>query len=103
MLASISRWRAMRASHHLAVRRGGGGRRGVAGSARGICHSSHAFAGRRVERGAQRFEHRLPLLPDVVDQRVVGDRLQRDVRHALIDEALADIVVDRRLGRDGFG
>ena len=49
-----------------------------------------------VERGAQRFEHRLPLLPDDVDLGVVGDRLQRDVRHALIDEALADIVVGRR-------
>ena len=41
---------------------------------------------------------RLPLLPDVVDLGVVGDRLQRDVRHALVDEALADIVVGRRVG-----
>ena len=53
-----------------------------------------SLAERRIERGAQRLEHRLPLLPDVVDQRIVGDRLQGDVRHALVDEALADVVVD---------
>ena len=87
----------MRASHHLAC--GSAAEAGApAGSSRGISHSSQVLAERCVERGAQRLEHRLPLLPDVVDQRVVGDRLQRDVRHALIDEALADIVVDGRVG-----
>ena len=29
-----------------------------------------------------------------LDVRVVGDALQRDVRHALVDEALADVVVE---------
>src|SRR6516225_406623 len=33
--------------------------------------------------------------PDHIDLGVVGDRLQRDMRHALVDEALADIVVGR--------
>ena len=31
----------------------------------------------------------------LVDVGVVGDRLQRDVRHALVDEALADVVASR--------
>ena len=102
MQASISFCRAMRASHHLAC--GSLAEAGApAGSSRGICHSSQVLAERGVERGAQRLEHRLPLLPDVVDQRIVGDRLQRDVRHALIDEALADVVVDRRVGGHALG
>ena len=50
--------------------------------------------------GAQRFELRLPFLPDDVDLGVVGDRFQRDVRRALVDEALADVVVRRRVGLD---
>ena len=33
----------------------------------------------------------LPLVPDDIDFRVVGDGLERDVRHALIDEAVADV------------
>ena len=89
-------WRAIRASHHLAC-----GSAAAAGAAGGQLARDlpflPSFAGRGVERGAQRLEHRLPLLPDVVDQRIVGDRLERDVRHALIDEALADIVMDRRV------
>ena len=47
----------------------------------------------RVELLAQRFERALELLPDHVDLGVVGDGLERDVRHALIDEALADVAV----------
>ena len=35
------------------------------------------------------------LVVDDVDLRVVGDRLQRDVRHALVDEAVTDVAVRR--------
>ena len=48
----------------------------------------------RVELLAERLERLLPLLPDDVDLRVVRDRLQRDVRHALVDEAVANASVD---------
>ena len=41
----------------------------------------------------QRFQYLLVLLPDHVDLGVVGDGAQRDMRHALIDEALADVAV----------
>ena len=37
------------------------------------------------------------------DVRVVRDRLQRDVRHALVDEALPDVVVGLVLRRDLAG
>jgi hypothetical protein len=37
----------------------------------------------------------LELLPDHIDLGVVGDGLERDVRHALIDEAVADVAVGR--------
>ena len=47
------------------------------------------FAEGCVQLRAQRLQYCLPFLPDVVDQRVVGDGFERDVRHALIDEALA--------------
>ena len=49
---------------------------------------------RGVQRLAQWFQLRLPLLPDDIDLRVVGDGLQGDVRNALIDEAVADVAVD---------
>ena len=42
---------------------------------------------------AQRLQLRLPLLPDDIDLGIVGDGLERDVRHALIDEAVADVPV----------
>ena len=48
---------------------------------------------RRVERVAQRLQLALPLFLDHVDLGVVGDRLQRYVRGALVDEALTDIAV----------
>ena len=47
---------------------------------------------------AQRLQGLLPLLPDLVDLGVVGDGFQGDVRHALVDEALADIAVRGRFG-----
>ncbi len=53
--------------------------------------------------GAQRVQRGLPLLPDHVDLGVVGDGLQRDVRHALVDEALPDVATDRRFRRLGAG
>ena len=96
MEASISFWRAMRCSHHSAC-------------SFFACsgHLSSGLAGdfpffpllleRRVELLAQRFQRRLELLPDDVDLGVVGDGLERDVRHALIDEALADVAVGRSL------
>ncbi len=42
-------------------------------------------------------------LPDHIDLGVVGDRLEGDVRHALIDESLADVAAHRRRGRDPAG
>ena len=48
-----------------------------------------------VELLAQGLQGRLPLVPDDVDLGVVGDGLEGDVRHALVDEAVADIAVDR--------
>ena len=52
-----------------------------------------------VELLAQRFQLLLMPLPDHVDLGVVGDRLKRDVRHALVNEALPDIAVRREFGR----
>ena len=46
----------------------------------------------------RRLHLRLVLVADDVDLRVVGDRLQRDVRHALVDEAVADVAVCRLVG-----
>jgi hypothetical protein len=50
---------------------------------------------RRVELFAERLKGLLPLLPNDVDLGVVRDRLQRDVRDALVDEAVADVVPHR--------
>ena len=41
----------------------------------------------------------LPLLPDVVDQQVVGDRAEHNVRQSFVDEALANIAAHRRICR----
>ena len=46
---------------------------------------------------AQRLQRLLPALPDDVDLGVVGDRLERDMRHPLVDESLPDVAVRRRL------
>ena len=49
---------------------------------------------------------RLPLLPDDIDLRIVGDGFERDVRHALIDKTLADVAMRglaRRHGPGDFG
>ena len=51
-----------------------------------------------VQTLAQGLQGRLPLVPDDVDLGVVGDGLERDMRHPLVDEAMADAVADR-LGR----
>src|SRR5437899_12850697 len=53
---------------------------------------------RGVELLAQRLQPRLPLLPDDVDLRVVGDGLERNVGYALVNEALTDVAM-RRLRR----
>ncbi|MCY1529509.1 hypothetical protein D9M68_646580 [compost metagenome] len=57
-----------------------------------------------VQLRAQRFQRLLPLLPDHVDLGVVGDGFQRDVRHAVIDKAVADVAMHglaaRRRARD---
>ena len=50
---------------------------------------------RRVQLLAQRLQLRLPFVPDDIDLRVVGDGFERDVWHALIDEAVADVPVHR--------
>ena len=60
-----------------------------------------------LERGvqllAQRLQLRLPLVPDDIDLRVVGDGLERDVRHALIDKAVADVSLHGLRTRRGAG
>ena len=56
------------------------------------------LAERLVETLAQRLERRLSGFPDRVDLLVVGDRLQCDVRRAIVDEALADVAVRWRVG-----
>src|SRR5215831_19334146 len=48
---------------------------------------------RSVQAAPQRLQRLLPPLPDDIDLGVVGDRLQGDMRHPLIDETLANIVV----------
>ena len=47
---------------------------------------------------AQRLELPLPLVPDDVDLGVIGDGFERDVRYALVNEAVADVAA-RRVGR----
>ena len=96
MEASISCCRAMRASHQS---------RCV--STASSDQSSDASCGNlpllpvAVEPGVQvltqRLQRLLPPFPDDVDLGVVGDRLERDVRHALADEALPDVAVRRRV------
>ena len=51
----------------------------------------------------QRLKDRLELLPDHIDFGIVGDRLERDVRDALINEALADVFVRGSLRRNRVG
>ena len=55
-------------------------------------------AQRCVQPIERRLDLRLMLVADDVDLRVVGDRLQRDVRHALVDEAVTDVAVRRPVG-----
>ena len=52
---------------------------------------------------AQRLQIGLPLVPDDINLRVVGDGLERDVRHALIDEAVTDVPLHRLRTRRGAG
>jgi hypothetical protein len=92
MEASISFCRAIRACHQSAcVLFAASGHFGSA--SRGISHSCHCFA--TAELLAQRLQLGLPLLPDHVDLGVVGDGLQRDVGHPLVDEPLAHALVGR--------
>ena len=49
------------------------------------------LAQRLVDLLTQRFKHLLELVPDDVDLGVVGNGLQRDVRHALVDKTLANV------------
>ena len=58
---------------------------------------------RRSAISRKRLQLRLPLLPDDIDLRVVGDGLERDVRHALIDEAVADVAMHWLRTRRGAG
>ena len=60
-------------------------------ASRGISHSSQSASSAGVQVLAQRLHRLLPAFPDDVDLGVVGDGLERDVRHALVDEALADV------------
>ena len=58
---------------------------------------------RSVERRQRLFDRRLQPLPDDVDLGVVGDRLQRDVGHAPVDQALAQPSVCLRVLRRAAG
>ena len=75
---------------------------GIFGGARDLPFLPGLLAG-GVQRLAQRLQRRLPLLPDDIDLGVVGDGLEGDVRHALVDEAVADVAVDRLRGGRGAG
>ena len=102
MEASISFCRAMRACHQSACSFFAGS--GHASSAsRGISHSCQLLLERGVQLLAQWLQLRLPLVPDDIDLRIVGDGFERDVRHALIDKAVADVPVHRLRTRRGAG
>ncbi len=90
----------MRCFHHSACRSLAGFGH-AASASRGICHSSQALLERGVKLLAQRLERLLEFFPDDVDFGVVGDGFQRDVRDALIDEALTEIAVHRHGGGNG--
>ena len=88
-------WRAMRASHHSAC--------AVVASADqpSPCLARDfpflpCLAEGGVEPGAEGLQGLLPRLPDHVDLGIVGDGFEGDVRHALVDEALADVATRRR-------
>ena len=98
MLASISFCRAMRASHHLAC----GSlalRTGAASAVRAefpipptSCRSAALSAARSGSSTACHFSQMSSI------SGLLAMRFERDVRHALIDKALANIVMDRRIG-----
>ena len=93
----------MRASHHLAC----GLLRLEAGAPVAAVRAESAIPRKScrggIERGPQRLEHCLPFLPDVVDQRIIGDQLRVMCGNAFIDETLANIIVNRRVGRHALG
>ena len=102
MEASISFCRAMRACHQSACSFFAASGH-LASASRGISHSCHVLLERGVQLLAQRFQLLLPLVPDDIDLGVVGDGLERDVRHALVDEAVADVAVHGLRTRRGAG
>ena len=57
------------------------------------------LAERRVQLLPQRLQLLLEALPDRVDLGVVGDGPERDVRHPLVNEALADVADGGRFRR----
>lgn len=59
------------------------------------------FLERLVELFAERLEFLLPVFPNNIDFGVVGDGLEGDVRHALIDESETQIAMSR-LRRHGI-
>ena len=69
-------------------------------ASRGISHSSQVLPSAVLSSARSGSRVCLPGLPDDVDLGVVGDGLERDVRRALVDEALADVAVRRRIGLD---
>ena len=102
MEASISFCRAMRACHQSACSFFAASGH-LASASRGISHSCQFFLSACVQLLAQRLQLRLPLVPDDIDLGVVGDGLERDVRHALIDEAVADVPMHGLRARRGAG
>ncbi len=72
----------------------------LSSASRGISHSSHFCFSAALSCSRSGSSVCLELLPDHVDFGVVGDGFECDVRHALVDEALADVAVGRGLGRN---
>ena len=97
MEASISFWRAMRCCHQLFVQFLYVGRP-IFFSLTGDLPFLPVCAQRGVEPLAQRLQGLLEIFPDDVDFGVIGDGAQRDVGHALVDEALADVAEAGRFG-----
>ncbi len=102
MEASISFCRAMRACHQSACSFFAASGH-LASASRGISHSCHCFLSAAFSVSRSGSSVACHLLPDDVDLGVVGDGLQRDVRHALVDEAVADVAVHRLRTRRGAG
>ena len=81
-----------------APRLGGPGGAGLAGDLPFLPGTPVPLGEFGVQRGAQRFQRGLRGLPQHVDLGVVGDGFQRDVRRAVVDEALPQVALNGAVG-----